>query len=102
MKIAQRRKASVEVRKLLLFYSHNSHPVWERSIVNSKTNFVAWKNYMLIAFRNKYYLAYFLFITSSKRFISIERKKNLWNLAANFQSEWNCTRHMLDERPSST
>ena len=45
----------------LVVYSHNSHRVWEWSKVNSKANFVAWKNYMLIAFRNEYYLAYIFF-----------------------------------------
>ena len=82
MKIAQRRKASVEVRKLSFVYSHNSHLVWEWSNVNYKANFVAWKNYMLIAFRDENYQAYFIFILRSKRSISIgiERGKNLESL----------------------
>ena len=61
MKIAQRRKASVEVRKLSFIYSHNSHLVWEWSNVDYKANFVAWKNYMLIAFRKLSSIFYFHF-----------------------------------------
>ena len=69
MKGPQSRKASVEVSKLIFVFSHNSHRVLEWSIVNSKTNFVAWKSYVLI----------FFFILSSKRAISIgiDRKNYL-------------------------
>ena len=59
MKGSQSRKASVEVSKLIFVFSHNSHRVLEWSIVNSKTNFVAWKSYVLIVFRKEYYLAIF-------------------------------------------
>ena len=79
MKGPQSRKASVEVNKLIFVFSHNSHRVLEWSIVNSKTNFVAWKSYVLIVFRKEYYLAIFFFILSSKRAISIgiDRKNYL-------------------------
>ena len=54
MKNPKCRKASVEVRKLIFVYSHNSHRVWEWSI------------------------AYSLFILSSKRsiFNGTERESN--------------------------
>ena len=79
MKGPQSRKASVEVSKLIFVFNHNSHRVLEWSIVNSKTNFVAWKSYVLIVFRKEYYLAIFFFILSSKRAISIgiDRKNYL-------------------------
>ena len=95
MKIAQRREASVEVRKFSFVYSHNSHLVWEWSNVNYKANLVTWKNYMLNAFRDENYQAYFIFILRSKRSISIgiERGKNLESfetlrLNGDFQPKW--------------
>ena len=66
MNITQRRKASVEVRKLSFVFIHNSHRVWEWSIFNSKTKFVAWKTYMLIVFRNEFYLTCYIFIWAPK------------------------------------
>ena len=67
MKSPQRRKASVEVRILSSVFSHNSHRVCEWSIVNSETNFVAWREKeMLIVSRNQSYSAYFVFILSYK------------------------------------
>lgn len=38
LKSYQRREASIEVRKPSFVFSHNSHRVWEWSIVNSKTS----------------------------------------------------------------
>lgn len=58
-------------QKAQFFFSHNSHCVWEWSIVNSKINFVAWKNFMLIVFLNEYYLAYLLLVLSPKSSISM-------------------------------
>ena len=59
-KSPQRRKASVEVGKLGFVFSHNNsvkQRVWEKIIVKSKANFVAWESYMVIVFQNGYCLA---------------------------------------------
>ena len=53
---SQRRKASVEVRKLTPTLSHNLHRVWKLKY----RYFVAWKGYMINVFRNEKYLVYFL------------------------------------------
>ena len=47
MKSIQCGKASVEIRKISVVYNHNLNRFWEWSIVNYKTNFVAWKSYTL-------------------------------------------------------
>ena len=78
MKGPQSRKASVEVSKLIFVFSHNSHRVLEWSIVNSKTNFVAWKSYVLIVFRKEYYLAIFFFLN-----LPVKREGNF------FRPKWN-------------
>ena len=98
MKGPQRRKASVEVSKLIFVFSHNSHRVLEWSIVNSKTNFVAWKSYVLIVFRKEYYLAIFFHFELQKGYLNRDRSEklsqNFWNLPVkregNFRPKWNC------------
>lgn len=74
-----RRKSQVVVKKTVLFSAIIRIAFGNENWSKNKTNFVVWKNYMLIVFWNKIYLSYFLFILSFKRHISIriERKKNL-------------------------
>ena len=42
----------------------------KKSIVNSKTKFIAWKTYMLIVCRNEYYLTCYIFFELQKAYLN--------------------------------
>ena len=80
MKITQSRKASCS-------WSQKPCMIWEWSIINSKTNFVAWKSYILIVFRNEHQTSMFRFhFELQKVYLNRDRagKKSwkFWNLTA--------------------
>ena len=83
--LSPRRKASLKVRKMTLFFSrHNSYCVWERSAVNSKANFFAWKVGILNVFRKKYSrLAYLFYILPQSIYLSRDgTEKQCWKKAS--------------------
>ena len=53
--------------KLFCIYPRDTR---KKSIVNSKTKFIAWKTYMLIVCRNEYYLTCYIFFELQKAYLN--------------------------------